>query len=86
MKATGAQGALERAILDHVEAHPHAADSAQGVAQWWLGALGAAATPAEVVQALESLAARGRLRGVRLADGTTLYTKEAKPDATDTQH
>ena len=74
--ASGAQAALERAILDHLAAHPQAADTAEGVAQWWLGAQGASATPGEVVQALQSLTSRGQLRRVRLADGTTLYSKD----------
>jgi Fe2+ or Zn2+ uptake regulation protein len=66
----------ERAILDHLDAHPHAADSADGVARWWLG-VGAAAAPADVRRALDELVARGRLRCVPLADGTHLYSSAA---------
>jgi Fe2+ or Zn2+ uptake regulation protein len=79
------QAAVEQAILEYLKRHPHAADSAEGVAQWWLGKQGATVSAQEVEQALDGLAALGRLRRVRLADGTALYSKE--PDAKDpTRH
>ena len=70
------QKALERAILDHLDAHPHAADSAEGVARWWLGPRAVAAAPGAVETALGELVRRGQLRCVRLPDGTALYSKE----------
>ena len=69
-------GALERAILDYIEANPHAADSAAGVARWWLGRLGVDATLRNVEEALEHLVSCGLVRRVRLPDGSTLYSKE----------
>lgn len=67
--------AVVRAILAYLDAHPHAKDSAAGVARWWLPA-GTQATPREVEAALERLVGQGRLRRVRLADGSVLYAKE----------
>lgn len=67
---------LMRAILDHLGAHPRAADSAEGVAQWWLGALGSSAMLLDVEDALARLVASRRLRRVHLADGTVLYSKD----------
>lgn len=63
---------LMAAIEAHLESHPQAADSAEGVATWWLG--GMAASAPEVERALASLVQRQRVRCVRLADGTCLYS------------
>ena len=62
---------LMAAIEAHLESHPQAADSAEGVARWWLGGLTASAQQVEC--ALASLVQRQRLRCVTLADGTSLY-------------
>src|SRR5258708_7711826 len=43
---------LAEAIRDYLARHPDAADSAEGVAKWWLGPLGAEATTADTEQAL----------------------------------
>jgi hypothetical protein len=66
-------GALIAAIEAHLAAHPAAADSAEGVASWWLGAQGLAATARDVEAALAALVRQRRLRRVQLADGNTLY-------------
>lgn len=69
---------LVRAILDHLASHPHAADSADGVARWWIGPRGAVPTLPDVELALRQLVARQELRQESLADGTTLYSKNGK--------
>lgn len=63
------------AILNHLDAHPLAADSASGVAEWWLGPAHANVTVEQVEQALDSLVGRQLLRRVTLSDGTTLYSR-----------
>lgn len=63
---------LVAAIEAHLEAHPQAADSAEGVARWWLG--GNAASAREVERALVSLVRSQRVRRVTLADGSSLYS------------
>ena len=69
---------LVRAILDHLASHPHAADSAVGVARWWLGPQGAAVALPDVELALRQLVDRRELRQESLSDGTTLYSNAAK--------
>lgn len=61
------------AIVDYLHAHPLAADSADGVRRWWLGAPGLAVRLDEVESALDLLVGRSVLRRLPLADGTVLY-------------
>lgn len=68
---------LIQAIDDYLAAHPHAADSAAGVARWWLAGRCAGASAQEVERALAAMVARQRLRMALLADGTTLYSRPA---------
>ena len=67
--------AVALAIVEHLRTHPLAADSADGVARWWLGPAHAGVTLEQVEQALELLVARGTLRRLRLMDGTVLYAQ-----------
>ena len=69
---------LMHAIRDHLASHPHAADSAEGVARWWLGSRGAAVALPDVELALRQLVARRELGEESLSDGTTLYSKNWK--------
>ncbi|MEO8123645.1 MAG: hypothetical protein ABI633_06310 [Burkholderiales bacterium] len=69
---------LIEAIEAHLASNPLAADSADGVARWWLAAHGVVASPVEVEQALATLVRRRRLRRVPLADGNTLYCSGAQ--------
>lgn len=66
------------AIEAHLASHPLAADSAEGVARWWLAVHGVVASALEVEQALATLVRRRRLRRVSLADGNTLYCSGAQ--------
>ena len=63
------------AVLAHLDTHPLAADSAAGVARWWLGSDGSGVTLEQVEQALDLLVARHQLRRFCLADGTHLYSQ-----------
>ena len=63
------------AIADHLQSHPLAADSADGVARWWLGPAHASVTVAQVERALNRLVARHAMRSLRLMDGTFLYSQ-----------
>ena len=67
--------AVAAAILDHLQNHPLAADSADGVARWWLGTAYAGATVAQVECALERLVERGAMRRLSLVDRTILYSQ-----------
>ena len=66
-------GTLIEAIEAHLATHPLAADSAEGVTNWWLAKHGVVASLQEVEMALAALVRQGRVRRVRLADGNTLY-------------
>ena len=64
--------AVAAAIMDYLCAHPLAADSANGVRHWWIGAR-VGLSVAEVESALNLLVERKLLRSLRLMDGTQLY-------------
>lgn len=74
---------LTAAILAHLAANPTAADSAEGVARWWLGDRAGPASADEVRAALEALAREGRVRRMQLADGNTLYCGNESSAASD---
>ena len=67
-------------ILAYLASHPHAADSAQGVARWWLGPHASVLPVSDVESALRQLVASQQLREEALSDGTTLYSNNAKHD------
>ena len=64
---------LAEAIRDYLARHPDAADSAEGVAKWWLGPLGTEATTADTEQALLYLYGLGLIDRQTLPDGRALY-------------
>ena len=68
-------GAIAAAILDHLQTHPLAADTADGVARWWLGTVPSNATAEQVECALDLLVSRRALRRLKLLDGSTLYSQ-----------
>jgi hypothetical protein len=70
---------LTAAILAHLAANPTAADSAEGVARWWLGDRAGPVSVGEAQAALEGLAREGRIRRMQLADGNTLYCGSEAP-------
>jgi len=65
--------AIVRAILEHLHSQPLAADSAEGVARWWLGPAHARVTEEQVAEALDLLVEGQQMRRLRLLDGTFLY-------------
>jgi len=71
-----AEPAIER-VVSAIEAYlvqcPAAADSEQGVAQWWLPAVGVDVPVSHVHQALELLWKRGALERTALPDGGAVY-------------
>lgn len=62
-----------RAIVDYVRGHPLAADSEEGIAQWWLGEMGVDASTDATREALERLVRRQVLQRHVLADGSVIY-------------
>lgn len=66
---------LEESLVRYCAAHPHAADSVDGVRRWWLGDPGIPL--ADVAAALEALVKRGILDTRTLPGGTTIYLQRA---------
>jgi hypothetical protein len=62
---------VQRAIRRHCARHPSAADTVDGVHQWWLGDL--VCTRDDVEDALRAMVALGELGERRLSDGRILY-------------
>ncbi len=56
---------------------PKAADTEQGIADWWMREAGISVTAGEVAFALDALLARGVVRRMQLPDGTHLYRSAA---------
>jgi hypothetical protein len=65
------------AIDLYLTTHPDAADSAEGVARWWLPSMNIVASVPEVEAALEQLLTRGLVRKRMLADGRVIYRAAA---------
>lgn len=66
---------IANAILDHLLAHPLAADSADGVARWWLGPAHSNVRVELVERALNLLVSRRAVRRLSLMDGTILFSQ-----------
>jgi hypothetical protein len=65
--------ALEAEVLAHLQKHPRAADTADGIRRFWLLDGGAYALE-EVEYVLECLVLRGAMGRRSLPDGRILYT------------
>lgn len=64
-------------IRAYLAAHPDAADSVEGIRQWWLPDSLAHVSLVVLRQALDRMVRRAELRRMRLPDGSDLY---AAPD------
>lgn len=68
---------LCEALKHYLARHPDAADSPEGIRQWWLPEE-LRATPLELIrQAMQDLVASGDMRCSTLPDGTELYAHAA---------
>ncbi|MFC5767807.1 hypothetical protein [Thauera sinica] len=64
---------VTRAIQGYFASHPDAADSAEGIARWWLVGEGVVASEDEVKAALCVLVERGLVLPRRMPDGRLIY-------------
>lgn len=71
-------GRIVEAIENYLSAHPGAADSELGIAEWWLPTEGVDADPLEVVTALAWLEAQRRVERHSLPDGRVIF-RAARP-------
>lgn len=68
------------AIERYMREHPRAADTAEGVRSWWIANECRNDPPGEVQNALDHLAASGRIGRIVLLDGTIVYGNPQRPD------
>ncbi|HTO49532.1 MAG TPA: hypothetical protein VML91_17985 [Burkholderiales bacterium] len=65
--------AVAQVVLEYLQAHPQAADTAEGISAWWLGTSRRDMRVASVVEALEALVARGMVACETTPAGETVY-------------
>ncbi len=70
-------------LARYMRANPHAEDTKEGIAQWWLG-LGSSSFDA-VDRALGRLQALGLVEAVHAADGQVRYRRSSPDASTDAQ-
>lgn len=68
---------VESAVLAYLDRHPGAADTLDGIAQWWLPRQRYVTARARIAVVLTRLVAAGVLQQRRLPDGTALYALDA---------
>jgi hypothetical protein len=66
---------IREAIDRHLRTNPAAADTAHGIAVWWLLPQGVEVPNELLVEVLESMAASEELRARELPDGEVLYER-----------
>ena len=60
----GAHGHLGREVMKYLEEHPHAMDTLQGIAEWWIGRDRAHVDLVELACALDHLTTDGALERI----------------------
>ena len=66
---------IETAVLSYLDRHPHAADTLDGIANWWLPQQRYVTAQARIQAVLQRLVSQGVLQLRRLPDGAALYTR-----------
>jgi hypothetical protein len=69
---------LRAALVDYLAHHGSAADTLEGIMDWWLPAEHRAVDPRTVEQVLDSLVSDGEAAVSKLVDGRVLYRRAAK--------
>jgi DNA polymerase III psi subunit len=65
-------------IARYLVQRPHAADTVDGIRQWWLPRIRPDAVDTEIRQALDHLVQRGIVVANTLPDGNTVYRSTSK--------
>ncbi len=65
-------------ILQYLQDHPEAADSLEGITDWWLPPEKFSVTTKAVQEALDLLVSQHRIARIDLADGRTLFQSVEK--------
>ncbi|MEQ1528375.1 MAG: hypothetical protein ABL925_03600 [Methylococcales bacterium] len=61
-------------ILTYLRNHSGAADTFEGIIEWWLPRQRYEQSKEKIQKALDTLVAQGLVKKVRLNDGTTIYS------------
>lgn len=64
---------LDQRILEYLEDCPHASDTLEGIAKWWVTRHHVSETVTAIQQALDDLQRDGSVSERRLPDGQILY-------------
>jgi hypothetical protein len=75
-----ALAAVANAIKRYLDAHPHAADSVEGIARWWLTRQRFEEAMEIVEEALERLVAKDEVTKTVMGEGKILYSRSKKRD------
>lgn len=70
---------IAHAIEDYLAAHPDGVDTVEGVACWWLPAMGVMATVETAEAALELMVERGTVCRQSSGNGRVLYSRCGRP-------
>jgi hypothetical protein len=68
-------GPLSKVILRYLDAHSDAADTAEGISQWWVARQRYQDSKDAVERALAELVQQNLVKRTTLADGTVIYSK-----------
>jgi Fe2+ or Zn2+ uptake regulation protein len=66
---------VAKEILRYLEKHPHAADTIQGIAEWWLSRQRVQYSVKTVQKALDYLKLQGDIASVKGGNGEVLYKR-----------
>ncbi len=72
MNVSDANAAALECLMQYGWEHPRAADTLEGICQWWLGE--ASFSPQQVEAALQVLTKKGVMESVQAADGRVRYS------------
>jgi hypothetical protein len=72
---------LAETILGYVASRPDAADTIDGICEWWIPRQRYVQARADVLAALERLTARGHIHARTGADGQVLYRARRSPSS-----
>ena len=72
-------GEIESAVIGYLRSHPDAADTLDGIVQWWLPRQRYETERSRIAAVLARLVARGLLRVSGLPGGDALYALKDSP-------
>lgn len=64
---------IKRKIIEYAREHPNAADTVEGITQWWIGGGPRRFTEGDVERAAEQLVMEGKLHKKIKSDSTAMY-------------